>query len=389
MFYLFSFLKNLQFFGALVVPFYITRLSFSYTQIFLIETIFSVSLFIFEIPTGVIADKFGKKRSLFLGSLLMGFGFFIFGLTFELWMIVASQIICALGMSMISGADRALLFEHYTKKKKTTSEITVKMARYDACGTVGMLVSFPLGSWFVGSGIIEIKEGLGFVIIISGIAILLSALIVLFIEEDKTSSSAIKESSLKKGVKGLTFIFKNKELRIISLNYALISGLTFLMFWLYQTLLLEVDIPLGWNGVVGAGFNGASMLCLLAMGFVERKWATKKVLFFTSLVPGIFYLLLFILPLSKALVLTAVFVVVIMKQFRTPILQTIMNGYIDNENRATVLSGVSMIERITISVMYPLVGMLLDFSISYTFLIVGLVTVIISITIPIKKIQER
>jgi MFS family permease len=61
MIYLFSFLKSLEFFGAVAVPFYLQRMEFSYTQMFLMETIFSVCLFLFEIPTGVVADRWGRK----------------------------------------------------------------------------------------------------------------------------------------------------------------------------------------------------------------------------------------------------------------------------------------------------------------------------------------
>ena len=81
MLYLFSFIKSLHFFGSLAVPFYLQRLGFSYTQMFLMETIFSVCLFLFEVPTGVIADKFGRKFSIFFGSIIFGASFIIIGIT--------------------------------------------------------------------------------------------------------------------------------------------------------------------------------------------------------------------------------------------------------------------------------------------------------------------
>src|SRR5574344_2092345 len=81
--YAFSFLRNLLFFGAVAVPFYRHRVGLDYTRLFILEAIFSASLFAFEIPTGVVADRFGRKKSLALGSLLFGLGFLAFGFSVD------------------------------------------------------------------------------------------------------------------------------------------------------------------------------------------------------------------------------------------------------------------------------------------------------------------
>ena len=78
--YLYAFLSKLHFFGSLCVPFYLNRLGISYALMFTIETIFSICIFLFEIPTGIIADKFGRKISLFLGTLLFGISHLIVNL---------------------------------------------------------------------------------------------------------------------------------------------------------------------------------------------------------------------------------------------------------------------------------------------------------------------
>ncbi len=77
--YGFNFFKSLQFFGALVVPFYLYRAGLDYTRMFLLETIFSVGMFVLEIPTGVVADRLGRKISLFFGSCFFGIGFCFLG----------------------------------------------------------------------------------------------------------------------------------------------------------------------------------------------------------------------------------------------------------------------------------------------------------------------
>ena len=109
--YGFNFLKSLQFFGALAVPFFLVRLGFTYTQMFLLECFFGAGMFVFEIPTGIVADKFGRKASLMLGTLFFGGGFTVFALTRSFAVLALAEVVCAVGMTLFSGADNALMYE--------------------------------------------------------------------------------------------------------------------------------------------------------------------------------------------------------------------------------------------------------------------------------------
>lgn len=145
--YIFSFFKGLHFFGSLAVPFYLVRLGFNYTQMFSIEALFSVVLFLAEVPTGVIADKFGRRNSLLLGSIVMGGAFLVAGLTLNILIFITAQIILSIGMALISGADKALLYEEAKRINKTQNEIATINGRYDAISTTAMIIAFPVGSF--------------------------------------------------------------------------------------------------------------------------------------------------------------------------------------------------------------------------------------------------
>ena len=129
--YSFSFFKSLHFFGSLSIPFYLDRLEMSYTWMFAIETIFSIFLFLFEIPTGIVADKFGRKTSLVLGSGIFGFSFIILGITRNITVLLFVQILGALGMSLISGADKALIYENAKLQNKSPVEISAMASRFN------------------------------------------------------------------------------------------------------------------------------------------------------------------------------------------------------------------------------------------------------------------
>lgn len=65
-YYAYSVLSNLLFFLPIDIIFFKER-GLDLEQIFLIQTLFSVGVIVFEVPTGIIADHFGRKKSLLLG----------------------------------------------------------------------------------------------------------------------------------------------------------------------------------------------------------------------------------------------------------------------------------------------------------------------------------
>lgn len=385
--YTFSFFKSLQFFGSLCVPFYIIRLEFSYATMFAIETLFSVCIFLFEIPTGIIADKFGRKTSLFLGSLFFGLSFIFIGITKNIGNLAFSQILGALGMSLISGADSSLVYENAKSMQKSPEEISGIASRYAGFSTVAMLLAFPLGSLFCSSGILEYKTSLGFVFILTGISLLIASVLVLFVKEtcaEKTEEEKIAEvkkikSSLLENAKGCLYAFTNPSLRKLNLNYSVISAFTFLMFWFYQSLLMENDVDIAWNGFVAAGFNLSASLLLFASGFIQKKIGTNRTMFLSAFIPGLLYIAIFMFYKNIAIIIIGIFGITMLRLFRNPIIITQMNLQIEDENRATVLSGVSMFNRIIVAIFYPLSGLLMDKNPKFTYLIIGIATIICSI----------
>lgn len=380
--YAFNFLKSLQFFGALAVPFYLYRVGLNYAQMFTLEAIFSFFVFAMEIPTGVVADRFGRKLSLMLGAFTFGAAFLIFSVTRSYPVLVGAEILCAVGMTLMSGADRALLYENLKASGREADAGKVN-ARYDAAGTAGMFLAFPLGTLFAASGLVSYDSALGLVFVGTGFSIILSGMTLFFVRESERVPT--HGSALKAGLDGFRFIFQKPALTRFSLNYAIVSALTFFMFWFYQSLLLKNEFPLGLQGFIPAGFNIGAMLLLLATGVIQKRIGTKTALFFSSLIPGLLYLGVFFAP-GLPMALAAIFGVTMLKMFRAPMLTALMNAQIEDENRATVLSGVSMMERIITTLFYPLAGLLTDISLEWTFLAMGTITVLVSV---LFQVDER
>jgi len=80
LYYLFVFLRNLFLISAVIIPFFSEWGGLNQAQIQILQSSFMVSVFIFEVPTGVIADRFSRKLSLILGNVvvIIGIGVYVY-----------------------------------------------------------------------------------------------------------------------------------------------------------------------------------------------------------------------------------------------------------------------------------------------------------------------
>jgi DHA3 family tetracycline resistance protein-like MFS transporter len=75
----------------------------------LVGTVLEAAYFLFEVPTGVIADVYSRRRSIILGYLIVGGGFILEGSVPLFGMILLAEVIRAVGEACLSGATQAWL----------------------------------------------------------------------------------------------------------------------------------------------------------------------------------------------------------------------------------------------------------------------------------------
>ena len=76
-------------------------------QLILVGTTLEISAFIFEVPTGIVADVYSRKLSIIIGYILMGVGFLVEGFFPSFLPILLAQVIWGLGYTFTSGATQA------------------------------------------------------------------------------------------------------------------------------------------------------------------------------------------------------------------------------------------------------------------------------------------
>ncbi len=86
-------------------------------QLVLLGTALELAVFVFEIPTGIVADIYSRRLSVIIGMVLVGLGFLLEGL-FPIFSIVfAAQVIWGIGATFESGAIDAWISDEVGEEK--------------------------------------------------------------------------------------------------------------------------------------------------------------------------------------------------------------------------------------------------------------------------------
>ncbi|EFB75783.1 MFS transporter [Subdoligranulum variabile] len=103
-------LGSLQFAGSCWAALLAAR-GFSLTQIGLAEAVFHLTSLLFEVPSGVIADVFGRKRCMIASQCMSAMASVAMMLSGSIGGVCIAMALSALGYNFASGAREALAYE--------------------------------------------------------------------------------------------------------------------------------------------------------------------------------------------------------------------------------------------------------------------------------------
>jgi MFS family permease len=82
-------------------------------QLVLLGTVSEIAIFLFEVPTGVVADTYSRRLSIIIGLLLAGASFVVAGLVAVYWLILAAAILRGIAGTFLSGAEEAWITDEH------------------------------------------------------------------------------------------------------------------------------------------------------------------------------------------------------------------------------------------------------------------------------------
>ncbi len=125
-----------------IVPFW-KQQGLTLTQVFQLQGLFGACLLLFDAPAGYVADLFGRKPAMIIGSVIVALGFQVlwFGHTFVDF--VLYEILLGLGIALQSGCDIAILFATVEKDGPTAAYVGQRLMYQ----TLGEGTAALIGGW--------------------------------------------------------------------------------------------------------------------------------------------------------------------------------------------------------------------------------------------------
>lgn len=117
-------------------------------QLVLVGTTLELSCFLFEIPTGIVADVYSRRLSIIIGFVLIGAGFVVEGLIPTFGAMLVSQVLWGIGYTFTSGANQAWVTDEVGEENVGRAFMRGSQVG-NIAGIVGTVVAIVLGSLLI------------------------------------------------------------------------------------------------------------------------------------------------------------------------------------------------------------------------------------------------
>ena len=337
----------------------------SLLQIGLLESIFHGTSLLCEIPSGMLADRFSYKTNLYLARLSsIGSSILILFGQGNFWIYAIAMMVNAWSYNFDSGTSTAFLFDSVVEAGQKDRYLQI--------------------SSFL-SGVAEVTRTLGTVVagfFIHGalawtyyIAIglsLLSILLIFLMKEPESKSDERNHLTIKRILEVVKQEWQDKPVLFYwMLTYQLVGTIMCMFYFYYQQKISDLA---SWQVslimLIGSGFN---LLAVYLASQIGKKWNSNQVFPILVALTGLALLLVGVKTpfayLSVYLLTNALYAVY------QPIYYNDLQAYLPSSVRATMLSINSMMFSLSMIVIFPLTGWLIDTcGFVAVFLVLGLIT---------------
>lgn len=342
--YLFSFLISMSLTESIWMLFLAYR-GMSLFQIGLLESIYHIFSLTFEMPTGMIADRFGRKFSRVLGRVMTLLSTLLMLSAHSFPAFALAFLFTALGNNLESGAGDALIYDTLLEIDSETEYMKIK-GRQEAFYQTAKLLSLVVGGW-VATHSYEIAYG------ITALTHFVSILQALRFTEPSIGKRDVQSTSLIKHFKeSLLAIWNNRHvfrfmlfMESFALFYAtlffymqnymkfqgnneffigIVLASTSLLGLIFSALAHKIEPLLGQKRLIGAA-SFSILLCLFGIAFTP-----------------------FVIPFFLGMAILDGILFVVFSDY--------INQLIPSDYRATLLSFQSMLFSVMMIILFPIIG---------------------------------
>jgi MFS family permease len=316
-------------FTAILFIFY-TSIGLTLSEIGIIAAFISVVIILFEIPSGICADKMGRKYTLALNAI---FGIIFASLLFFadslIWVLIATFFL-GLKKSFFSGAGTSFIYDTHKelKKEKNFKEFMGKNFAFELYTTA---IFFILAGFLA-----EISFQLIFIIAV--VAEFIYLIIIASFEEPFYNKRSKSKSHLLESIKEARS--KPKVVAILFYSF-IIGGVVVSIYHFHQIFAKDAGFSIFMISVLFALLYVAAGISSQFLSKIEKRVPLRISLFSIPIMLGLIYIVMGFFN-SYFIVWLVLFEAVIMGYF-FPLDQDLQNKFISSKRRATILSLLSFL----------------------------------------------
>lgn len=361
--YVYRFLMQFQLWWPIWVRYLQEDRNLSLTQITLLDTPFFLLIVLAEVPTGAIADRFGRKTSLMLGSAMFAVAVFIFGVAENYLIIIVSYTVWGLAQTLQSGADTAMLYDSL-KKLGREHEFERINSRLWALTSLAVLLAILIGAPIAALTTFSLP------IILSAAIALAAFPIALSMKEPGFEVGVMPERYFQTIAHGLRDAWNLAPLRYIIMFSGILLAGTFTPLVFQQPFLAEHGVGTAGLGVWQAPVRAAGIVSALLTGWFLLRFGQRGAFFALPIMLGISNFAL--AGIDHGWAFAGFLGMGFVAGVQNPMLAAYINKRIPSERRATMLSVQNLVGNLVFAVVQPLAGVLADgFGLRAVFLAFG------------------
>ncbi len=355
---------------------YLRQKGMSFAGIGLMETIFHIVAFSSEMPTGIIADRWGRKTSLAVGRLLAASSAAITLFSGNLSWIAVAFAFNAVSYTCHSGAFEALVHDSLigghcdsldsdgARAHGSDGGFSQVLGNLNAVYLAGASVAGALAS------VASIRFPIGSLYAVSIGIDLIATAVALGLPEDVTARRITKKATgiwdgFRRDVTDLSASLKKPVLRRLLLLSGVAPALATSVHFYGQPLLQEALVPLWIVGMAGTLGNLFAILPTKYAYLTERRYGQIRPAVWSGMSIPLVVGLLVLIPGQagwgwRAVLIALYLGLTVANETFYPLQSQAINARTESHNRASVLSSSGMLFSVWMMIIFPLIGFIGD-----------------------------
>lgn len=340
----------------------------SLLQIGLLESIFHGTSLLCEIPSGMLADRFSYKTNLYLARLasIVSSILILFGQG-NFWIYALAMMVNAWSYNFDSGTSTAFLYDSAVEAGQKDRYLQISSFLSGVAEVTRTLGTVVAGFFIHGALAWTYLIAIGFSF--------LSIILIYLMKEPMAKRGRNEVLTFKMIVQQVRKEWKEKPVLFYwMMTYQLVGTLMCMFYFYYQQKISDLA---GWQVslvmLIGSGLN---LIAVYVASQIGKKWNSNRVFPTLVALTGLALLLVFLgTPFAFLLVYILTDTLYAVYQ---PIYFNDLQGYLPSSVRATMLSINSMLFSLSMIVIFPLTGWLIDrWGLVAVFLVLGLILLFI------------